>query len=285
MFGEQILVDTLSQPSITDKHGDQWQYHPRSDRHSKASCWGMLFDLMVSCAVLRDHVADGKVAFGINHEIVDFKQNRKKNLDLVICTPRANNKKTKSRTLADLVSHYGITLSVDAQKSLATLPVMHEAPVGDVLVALEAKACMTAHIKAQPRLYDELNSSHLTVHGSSSEALAAGLVVINYSETFASPGRAGYCPRCGHRVAPVNPHKQPHDGEGVREKVMQLPRRTKSEEDGFDALAIVAIDCKNDGSPVASMPSPPAPPAGDIFNYDQCVSRLASLFATRFPRR
>ena len=55
-------------------------------------------------------------------------------------------------------------------------------------------------------------------------------------------------------------------------------------EDGFDALAIVAIDCRNDGSPVTLTPSPPAPPAGDIFNYDQCVSRLAALFASRFPR-
>jgi hypothetical protein len=284
MFGEQILVDTLSQPAITDKHGDRWQYHPRSDRHSKASCWGMLFDLMASCAVLRDHVAAGKVAFGINHEIVDFKQNRKKNLDLVICTPRPSVGQKKFRAFADLVPHYGIVLSGDALSTLATLPVLHEAPVGDVLVALEAKACMTAHIKAQPRLYDELNSSHLTVHGSSSEALAAGLVVINYSGAFASPGRAGYCPRCGHRVAPVNPHKQPGDGEGVREKIMKLPRRTKADEDGFDALGLVAIDCKNDGSPVLLLPSPPAPPSSDIFNYGQCVSRLSSLFATRFPR-
>ena len=40
-------------------------------------------------------------------------------------------------------------------------------PVGAVLVALEAKACMTAHVKSLPRLYDELNSSHLCVHGAS----------------------------------------------------------------------------------------------------------------------
>jgi uncharacterized RmlC-like cupin family protein len=42
------------------------------------------------------------------------------------------------------------------------------AEVGAVLIALEAKACMTAHVKALPRLYDELNSSHQCVHGSSS---------------------------------------------------------------------------------------------------------------------
>jgi len=284
MFGQNILVETLSQPAVAGRDGDRWQYHSRSDRHSKASCWGMLFDLLVSCAVLRDHVEDGKVAFGINHEIVDFKQNRRKNLDLVICTPRRTGSAAKSRTLADLVGRYGIVLSTEAERTLKSLPVLQEAPVGDVLVALEAKACMTAHSKARPRLYDELNSSHQTVHGSSSEALAGGLVVVNFAEQFASPGRAGYCPHCGMRVAPVNPHRQPGDGLGVIEKVTQLPRRTKADEDGFDGLAIVAVDCKNDGSPVTLMPSPPAPAPSDIFDYTQCVSRLASLFATRFPK-
>jgi hypothetical protein len=282
MYGQQILVDTLTQPVAMGKTGDAWQYHSRSDRHSKASCWGLLFDLLLACPVLQGHVKAGKVCFGINHEIRDFKQNRRKNLDLVICTPQRASTGGKARTLEELADQYGIVLSPAARKALKSAPSIHEAPVGDVLVALEAKACMTAHSKARPRLYDELNSSHQTVHGSSSEALAAGLVVINFAEHFASPGRAGYCPKCGHRVSPVNPHKQPSDGVGVMDKVMQLPRRTKADEDGFDALAILAIDCKNDGSPVTLMPTPPAPSASDIFNYGQCVSRLSQLFATRF---
>ena len=37
---------------------------------------------------------------------------------------------------------------------------------------------MTAHTRALPRLYDELNSSHLCVHGASRQALAIGFVVI-----------------------------------------------------------------------------------------------------------
>jgi hypothetical protein len=284
MFGQQILVDTLSHPVAMGKSGDKWQYHSRSDRHSKASCWGLLFDILMGCAVLQDHVREGKVCFGINHEIRDFKQNRRKNLDLVICTPQKTSPKGKPRTLDDLAKKFGVVLSTEARKKLVSLPQMQESAVGDVLVALEAKACMTAHSKARPRLYDELNSSHQTVHGSSSEALAGGLVVINFADQFASPGRAGYCPKCGHRVSPVNLHKQPNDGVGVMDKVMQLPRRTKADEDGFDALAILAINCKNDGSPVTLMPTPPALSASDIFNYGQCVSRLASLFATRFPK-
>lgn len=284
MFGEQILVESLTIPVVAGSSGDRWQYHSRSDRHSKVSCWGLLFDLLLSCVVLRDHVASGRVGFGINHEIRDFKQNRRKNLDLVVCTPRHGEFPAKPRNFAELAKRYGVVMSAAAERKLSTLPLMLETPVGDVLIALEAKACMTAHSKARPRLFDELNSSHQTVHGSSSEAIAAGLVVVNFAEQFASPGRSGYCPHCGHRVAPVNPHRQPADGEGVMSKVMQLPRRTRPDEEGFDALAIVAIDCRNDGSPVTLVSSPPAPPPGDIFNYDQCVSRLAALFASRFPR-
>ena len=58
-------------------------------------------------------------------------------------------------------------------------------PVGSVLLALEAKACMTAHIKALPRLYDELNSSQLTVHGAADQAIAAGLAIVNIATAFA----------------------------------------------------------------------------------------------------
>lgn len=43
---------------------------------------------------------------------------------------------------------------------LGSLPELPRAPVGAVLMALEAKAAMTEHVKALPRLYDELNSSH-----------------------------------------------------------------------------------------------------------------------------
>src|ERR1700722_14571492 len=37
-----------------------------------------------------------------------------------------------------------------------------------------AEAAMTAFIRALPRLYDELNSSHLCTHGASRQALAVG---------------------------------------------------------------------------------------------------------------
>jgi hypothetical protein len=47
------------------------------------ACWGVLFDLLLESELLRSHFGDGTLAFGVNHEMRDFKQNRKKNLDSV----------------------------------------------------------------------------------------------------------------------------------------------------------------------------------------------------------
>lgn len=286
MLGPSLLVRTLSKPTIPSgrRRGEAWQYHPRSDRHSKTACWGVLLDLLSASQLLRDQVARGAVAFGINHEMSDFKQDRRKNLDLVLCTPQGGKVDANSRTFAQLATQYDIQLGEEEEALLARLPQLHEAPVGSVLVALEAKACMTAHGKAKPRLYDELNSSHLTVHGSGEMVIAAGFVMVNMADEFISPGRVGYCPHCGHRVVPVNKHKQPADGAGVIEKVKQLPRRASVKDTGFDALTIVTVDCRNDGSPVKLVTDPPAPQPGDIFHYDQMIARLAQVYESRFPR-
>ena len=87
MDGPGIVATTLSWPSIPDRFGNVWQYHSRSDHHSKAACWGVLFDLLTESALLRQHASAGKVAFGVNHEMSDFHTKRKKNLDLVVCRP------------------------------------------------------------------------------------------------------------------------------------------------------------------------------------------------------
>ncbi|MGH3182596.1 MAG: hypothetical protein ACRDOE_11920, partial [Streptosporangiaceae bacterium] len=50
---------------IPDQFGNIWQYHPRSDRHSKVACWAAFFDLLTTSALLRRHVAEGKVIFGL----------------------------------------------------------------------------------------------------------------------------------------------------------------------------------------------------------------------------
>lgn len=192
MFGPAILARTLSSANLTDSAGRKWQYHPRSDRHSKVACWGIVFDLLLNCALLAEHVRKEKVVFGINHEMRDFRMNRKKNLDLVLCTPGTSTKKKKRElgTFPSFVERYDIDLRADEKKLLTALPPLMEGPVGAVHVALEAKAAMTAHVKALPRLYDELNSSHATIHGNTESAIAVGLALINMADTFQSAKRA-----------------------------------------------------------------------------------------------
>jgi hypothetical protein len=276
MHGPAILVRTLSSASRRDRYGNLWQYHSRSDHHSKVACWGVIFDLLATTPLLRRHVAAGVVCFGINHEMRDFVNDRKKNLDLVLCTPSGT---ATNETLASIATAYDIELTDQERVVLEGLPKLVRAPVGSVIMALEAKACMTAHQRALPRLYDELNSSHLTVHGASEQAIAVGFTMVNVADHYLSPD-------LNKKNRATDPewseHKQPRDAQLAIGKIQQLPRRSKVGDAGYDALSIVVIDMPNDGTPVRLVKGPPAPQQGDIYYYDTMIARLSGIYATRF---
>ena len=279
VFGPEILARTLSNATRRDKYGNAWQYHSRSDHHSKVACWGIIFDLLRTSPLLRRHVRDGTVNFGINHEIRDFRQDRKKNLDLVVCTPDPSRSVSRKRSFGSIASEYLISLNLEEAEELRTLPNLEQAAVGSVLMALEAKACMTAHQRALPRLYDELNSSHLTVHGSSQQAIAAAFVMVNLASDYLSPDLN----KSNRSTLPEwSRHNQPRDAQLAVDKVLQIPRRTRMDDTGYDALAIVIVECANDGSPVRIAQNPPAPDPGSIHHYASMIVRLAHLYATRF---
>jgi len=260
------------------QHGNSWQYHSRSDRHSKIACWALMFDLLKRSDLLRAHAASGKIAIGINHLMRDFARNRAKDLDLVVCLTEPG--ATTKRDFADLVDDYVIVLTDTEQRQLAALPRAPLAVPSTVLVALEAKACMTEFIKARPRLYDELNSSHLTIHGDTNGAIAAGFVLINTAETFVSPIRNPWS--LAEHEAVVSTHRQPQEMRSMAAKVAELPRRSSTGEAGFDAIAIGVIDCANDGRPVTVKTEAPGADFPAIFGYDLTIGRLAQLYATRF---
>lgn len=276
MHGLDILVRSLNSPGVKDKHGNEWQYHSRSDRHSKIACWSILFDLLLTTPLLRRHIEAGAIGFGINHEIRDFVHDRKKDLDLVLCTPNGAASRT---TFADLIGNYGIILTDEEQVDLHSLPVLPRTPVGSVVMALEAKACMTAHQRALPRLYDELNSSHQTVHGSSEQAIAVGFAMVNAARNYLSPDL-----NKAHRSTHPewSRHNQPRDAALATEKVKQLPRRAKVGDQGYDAFSIAVVEMSNDGSPVELVNRSPAPLVGDIYHYDTMIARLSAMYATRF---
>lgn len=282
MHGPRLLATSLVARAGGFKHGNSWQYHSRSDHHSKVACWALLFDVLRHCALLRDHAARGLVGYGLNHQMGDFRTGRKKNLDLVVCRPRAGENRSGSPapTFADQAFEIGVMLTEQDQAELKALPRLQELPVGSVHIALEAKACMTAFGKARPRLYDELNSSHLAIHGNSPHTIAAGLAMVNCADTFISPtlndfDLSGQPPR-------VSKHKQPRDAASVVEKLRELPRRSRDGEEGYDVFAILAVDCKNDGTPVTLVTEPPAPQAGDVDHYDMAVHRLVQLYEQKY---
>jgi hypothetical protein len=235
-------------------------------------------DLLRTSALLQDHATSGKVTFGVNFEMRDYSTSRKKDLDLVIARP-SGPPAGSATTFADLAARWSVALTEEQQDELTALPQIREGDVtgSGVLVALEAKAAMTAHSKARPRLYDELNSSHLTVHGASNQALAVGLVMVNASSTFVSPGLQQPA-----SAATISAHKQPEAAEGIIDKVKEIPRRAELGGHGFDGLGIVVVDVVNDGSPVGLIVGPPAPQPGEIFYYDDMVTRVANEYDTRF---
>jgi len=234
--------------------------------------------LLSEDGVLRQQAAAGRLGFGINHEMRDFARNRKKNLDLVIC--KRDPLAATPAKFIDLVRKYGISLTEDEHRRLASLPDLFQATPTTVLVALESKACMTEHSKARPRLYDELNSSHLTIHGDTDDAIAAGLAVVNAAETFVSPLRNSG-PADVLKGDQVTRHRQPKATEVVLEKLQELPRRTRPGEVGYDAFGVVVVKCSNDERPCTVVErSELALPA--IFEYEQFVRRLSQIYATRF---
>ena len=65
MLGPTILAKTLTKG--TKKGENIWQYHSRSDSHSKVACWTVLFDLLQECPIFRRHADEGKIGFRVNH--------------------------------------------------------------------------------------------------------------------------------------------------------------------------------------------------------------------------
>ncbi|MCB1091872.1 MAG: hypothetical protein KDN05_12870 [Verrucomicrobiae bacterium] len=279
MYGAAIFARAISQTSKPDTHGNVWQYHPRSDFHSKVICWGIVFDLMATCSLFRKHAESGRIVFGINHEMRDFRVNRKKNLDLVVATPQGEG--GDFPTFAEYGQKLGLELSDEEKDTLEKLPVLGSKAVGSVLVALEAKACMTEHSKARPRLYDELSSSYQTILGDTKNAIAAGFVSVNVADTFISPLRNPM--KLGDGGPIVTTHDQPKAAKGVLQKLGELPRRSGEDALGFDALGVALIRCRNDGSVVELVDQlSDGTKVDTIVNYSSLIQRIGAIYTSRF---
>ena len=237
------------------KFGHVYRYHPRSDAHSVALCEFIMEDLLVACPALRQQANRGEIAYGINVLYLWPGSRKLKTIDLAIGRPPR----------------------MESQEPHARVGIVRQTEIAEVLVSCEAKTVMTEHHKSQPRLYDELNSSHRIVHEGRRDAIAAGITVVNIATSFVSPLRNQ------RRDLPlhVSVHKQPQAAENMVKHLRGLPIRESIDEEGFDAYCTVLVDCDNQ-SGCDLWTGPPAPQAGDRNHYQTFVERMARFYTERF---
>ena len=231
-------------------YGWIYRYHSRSDAHSIALCKLVLRDLLLACQPLRDHALANRIVYGINAKHT-FPNGKTKTLDLAIGTAKA----------------------VEEGERFAGAILTGE--IDRVLLACEAKTCMTEHAKSQPRIFDELGSSHEIVHQGDREAIACGITVVNIAATFVSPLRQK------SKELYVSKHRQPRAAERMVNHLRGLPIRDSVDGTGFDAYATLVVDCDNQG-PTSLSTAPPAPQPDDKDHYDTFIARIADAYTTRF---
>ena len=243
MLAPERFALWLSSNHHKDKLGYTYNYHPRSDMHSKALAEFVWADLVKTSPVLKRDFETGRVAYRVNYKYTWPKSHKPKTIDLAIVKPSESG--------------------------------------DEVLVSCELKAVMTEHLKSQPRVFDELSSSHEIVHAGDPDALALGVTTVNIASTFASPLRQ----RQSH-PAPLNvtTHRQPHAAESMINHLRGLPQRDGTSGVGFDAYCTFVVSCDNRGTAVL-WTDPPAPQPGDKDHYDAFIDRIARAYAERIHPR
>jgi hypothetical protein len=187
------------------------------------------------------------------------------------------------RTLADAIEQYRIELNAEERLKLDELPIMLHRSAGDVLVAVEAKACMTKHVGSIRRLRGEFADTLEAIHGTSQTAIAVAYAVVNAASSFVSPPS-----NRRPEVFPVGPltritrHTQPRAARRVQEAIGSLPFRQTPNEQGYDVIGITTIELRNDTSAVTVASEPAALSAEHARGYQAMVRRICSLYGARF---
>src|SRR5574337_528264 len=260
MPAPQRFVEWMSTHEHVDRRfGHIYRYHSRSDAHSVALCNEIVKDLIQVCPVLRAQAERGEIVFGVNVHFTWPSTCKTKTLDLAAGLPS---------TPPPAFSLHQPTVRVE---------------LAEVLFSCEAKNVMTEHGKSQPRIYDELSSSHEIVHQGRPDAIATGITVVNIAKTFASPLR-----QTSRKSLHISRHKQPDVTARMIRHLRVLPIRVGVGQVGFDAYATIVVDCDNQGE-VRLWTLPPAPQPSDPDHYDTFLQRISRLYAERFsvlpPRR
>ncbi len=273
MKGPTILARSMSTATKRGQDAVAWQYHSRSDSHSKVACWAVLFDLLCECDILRRHAEQGLIGFGINHLMVGPIN---KTLDLVVTVVPPSRRTGHRFGFHELAERYGIPLNDEERSALNGLPVVEEdsrEDVSEVAIALEAKACMTEHLKSIPRLHAEILATGYLAKKAAPRCITVSYSLVNGADSFTSPGGKGK----------INRHHQPEDARRVVAMLgTALPLARDTKDFGFDVVGTTVVECRNDGSPVTVMSGPPAPQISDHHHYERMIRAICAEYRSRF---
>lgn len=285
MIGPELIRATMSQTRMygPEATARPWQYHSRSDHHSKVAATALMVDVMQESPELCADVEAGRVGMAVNPKLTD-RRGRVKTLDMMFCLTDDALPVRGARTLVRVMEDLGV-IATDEQWSLIRgLPQPLEARSKEERIVFENKACMTAHGKAAPRLRNELDGASDAINGSDDKAIAAGLVIVNASSVFVSPVWRGNSDADEHDRRPSH-HSQPEDALEAILKLKAIPLRVPGKAmDGFDALGIIVVDAINNGTPwhLVDDPLRGAPRPEDIQSYTKTVQHVAKLYRHRF---
>lgn len=277
---EESLVQTLSCTTNAPKSKPIWQYHSRSDHHSKILSISLLLDLIKHCKVLQRQIVQNQVAFGINHRITDKSSGKHKDLDLVLFTPESNSQDSGSSLSTYAASLPNFSPQGNGELILSKYGQMPQSKTGGLLLTVEAKAIMTEFTKAFPRLSDELVSSQRIVCNSGLSCLTVAAVMINHSPSFVSPLLND------NPCDPVYKESRNHQAkvELCYTQVLKgLPiKNFENSQMGYDEILALDIFMKNDGSEVSVVNNYPKPEGCEQFAYAAGLKRLAAEYTAKW---
>lgn len=237
-------------------------YHPRSNKHSNELCEQILRDLLATCKPLAKHAAAGEIVYSLNAKIMAGSTDW--NIDLVIGEPAG-----PAHPPTD-----GALIRRD-RPSL-------------IRVGIEAKSVMTEHRKASRNRQRELDAFHVHLHNYNSEAIAAGVVLLNIAPTFRSPLRniETECPNCKHVFTPTLETAHEHPEELVEFGIglfRNLPVRSAGGV-GLEAISVIVVDHTNaPGRRATIHTKAAAPQVGDPLHYDHFIQRICQTYSKRWP--
>ena len=232
----------------------QWltrnQYHPRSSKHGNYLCERVLADLIFSCKKLREHAAQGKIVYKLNHTV---------------------NPNSRLRWTIDLV----IGPSHDANPGANANGLPRREDPAEIWLAIDTKSIMTEHAKARRNRLRDLKALDDLLHGSDSKTVVGGLVLINISPTFHSPLRTN------------GPTKHRNVDRLTRESIEMLetlPRADhESHRPGLEAIGIIVVSHTNkSGDRTRLIGEPPAPSESDLTHYHKFLGDLCRYYTERF---